>query len=285
MKIQTTIVFGMALLLLSAPYASARSLKSTIIWNGKESVELSVLMDGQFSFGLPESVEPEKIVEEDGFVWYKERVDGCQQIYDGNGNVIIPSSRRYGWGRYMPDWGMFSVWSRSDRRNAAGLPESYYGICLKDGTELISPNRRYTSCRYSKDTRRFTVKKGNYVGICDSTGREMISPDLGYESCRRSRSFYSVSSGTSEGLHDYATGKMIIPVSRGYNVASYNPVRDFINVKKNGLCGICLKDGTEIIPPVWFDCIYNTAVKKFRGKRTLNSMWEDIDLNNPVPHN
>ena len=174
MKIQTAF-FGGMVLLLSAPYASAHSLKLNSIVNGKESVELSVLTEGRSSFGLTESVEPEKIVEEDGFVWSKERVDGCQQIYDVDGNVIIPSSRGYGWGRYMPDWGMFSVWSRSDRRNAAGLPESYYGICLKDGT--------------------------------------------------------------------------------------------------------------EIIPPVWFDCIYNTAVKKFRGKRTLNSMWEDIDLNNPVPHN
>ena len=75
MKIQTAIVFGMALLL-SAPYTSARSLKSNSILNGKESVELFVRTDGQFSFGLSESVEPEKIVEEDGFVWYKERVDG-----------------------------------------------------------------------------------------------------------------------------------------------------------------------------------------------------------------
>lgn len=245
----------------------------------------AAVMTMSWPAGAQEEREPQRFETEDGFVWYKSRVNGCIQIMDKDKNVIIPASRGYRQGRYKSEWGRFTVSVSAGTKNPDGVPESYHGICLEDGTEVISPKRRYTYCLYNRGSGRYTVKKGTSVGVCDSTGRELISPDLGYESCRKSRKFYIVASADGRaGLHDYETGRLLIPVSRGYVSVSYNPVRDFVAVKRDGLCGICSNDGTEIIPPVWYDCIYNTAVQKFKGRRTKDTMWEDIDMNNPVPH-
>lgn len=246
----------------------------------------AVIMTTPQSANAQEAKTPQKFEEKDGFVWYRTRTDGHLQILDKDQRVIIPASRGYNQGKYKPEWGKFTVWTLSGKKTSIGMPEAYYGVCLKDGTEMISTKRRYTSCSYSKNAGRYTVKKGNSCGICDSTGRELISPDLGYTSCSKSRMFYLATSPDGcEGLHDYETGKMLVSAKRGYHSISYNPVRDFLNIKKDGLCGICKKDGTELIPPVWYDCIYNTLTKTFRGKRTKDSQWEDINLSNPVPHN
>lgn len=220
--------------------------------------------------------EPEQRTETDGFVWYKVRTGGACQVLDADKKVIIPASRGYRTCTYQPDRKYFKVMAGGVVNG--GVIVSYLGICLRDGTELISPKRHYTGIRYSEKSNRYVVKRDKYVGVCDSVGREMISPARGYTDCMHKHGYYIVSNGKYEGVCDYVTGKEIVPLKRGYTQCSYNPVRNHIKVKRGNLYGICTPDGKEIIAPAWYDVIYNTAVHKWKGKRTLNSQWEDIKL-------
>lgn len=227
------------------------------------------------------TTEPELKTEKDGFTWYKMRIGGNCQVLDADKKVIIPASRGYRTCTYQPEKKNFKV-SRAEMSKEKMFFRNSYGLCRIDGTEILSPNRGYTGFTFNSHDSYYTVKKDNLVGVCDSTGRELISPDRGYTLCTKKHGFFIVSDGKSEGACDLASGREIVPLKRGYTFCNFNPARNFFHIKKGTLCGVCSADGTEIIPPEWSDCIYNTSVKKWRGKRTVNSQWEDIDAPAPV---
>ena len=219
------------------------------------------------------SHEPHMLQEEDGFVWYKMRANGACQVLDANRKVIIPGTRGYTSCSYVNRGGYFKTvkWITVN-----GTSVGSYGICLKDGTEILPVSRGYTQCYRNKANSRYSVKKGEYVGVCDSTGAEIISPDRGYTQCTRNRQFYQVSNGNYTGMCDYQTGAELISPKRKYTSCRYNPAWKCFCVKKGERSGACSLDGKEIVSPVWYSCIFNTTTKKWKGKRTINSPWEDI---------
>lgn len=90
-----------------------------------------------------------------------------------------------------------------------------------------------------------------------------------------SRKYYYVTDGEHSGVIDYNTGKVLIPLDRGYTYTRYNPAYNYIQVKHGDLIGACLEDGTELIPPEWFGCVFNSARGKFMVKSSPDKLWEE----------
>lgn len=217
----------------------------------------------------------------DGFVWLTRRTKGYFEIFDASGKVIIPLSRRYTLVSYDYTRHRFRVARRVDK-------DTYYrGLCAADGTEMMSPDRGYTYCIYIDKSKTYHVKKGDCVGYCDSLGREFFSPDLGCTYCKIERKNgslgFSVGRDGAAGYYD-AQCREVVPLSRGYT--SCRCRGDYFAVERGEhQCGICDKEGKEIVPTVWYSIVWNNSVGAYMGKRDLNSRWERIDLDNPYPNN
>lgn len=221
--------------------------------------------------------DPYRFEEPDGFVWYKDVKNGAVQVYDKDMNVLIPRSRGYKSCTFRESSGMFSLgrfYTSADGENVT----LYIGLAKKDGTEVIRWENHYTSGYRTKKGNRYVVKKDDFVGVCDSTGRELISPDLGYTSCTATHGCYKVGNKKYVGLHDYETGKVMIPLSRRYTNFSFNTVRNYIPVRRGSLKGACLMDGTEVVPPVWYDCVYNDKTGCFMVRRSADTLWEKTGI-------
>lgn len=77
---------------------------------------------------------------------------------------------------------------------------------------------------------------------------------------------------------DCNTGKVLIPLDRGYTYTRYNPAYNYIQVKRGDLIGACLEDGTEHIPPEWFGCVFNSARGKFMVKSSPDKLMDSFKL-------
>ena len=231
----------------------------------------------EYQFKEPDAEGRIRHESEDGFVWLVRRQKGYYEVFDASGKVIIPLSRRYTAVRYNHQRHYFHVGRRIDANT------TYRGCCAADGTELISPDRGYTFCSYVDFKKTYTVKKGEFVGFCDSLAREVLSPDLGYTSYKYDKEHdgyhvgrYDVAGYCDSQFHE------IVPISRGYTYCRRQGDH-FLIKRDEHMCGGCDKDGKEIVPPVWYNVVWNNSVNAFMGKRDLNSRWEKIDLNNPYP--
>ena len=220
--------------------------------------------------------DPYRFEEPDGFVWYKDVKNGAVQVYDKDMKVLIPRSRGYKSCTFREDSRTFSLQRFSQGPNEKVI--LYAGLAKADGTEVIRWEQQYNSCYKEKNGNRYRVKKGEFVGVCDSTGREIISPDLGYTSCLATHGCYKVGNGKYVGLHDFETGKMMIPLSRHYTSFSFNIVRNYIPVSRGNLKGACLMDGTEVIAPEWYGCVYNDKTGCFMVRRGVDTLWERTDI-------
>lgn len=113
----------------------------------------------------------EKKTESDGFAWYfiKEN-GGSEGAEDLNGRTLIPTSRGYSSVMYYQKReGYFMIY-----RNGG------FGLCKKDGVEIISPNRNYSSISIINDNYIEVTRKdatGDYLnGACDFNGKELVAP-------------------------------------------------------------------------------------------------------------
>ena len=216
---------------------------------------------------------PRRYEDPDGFVFYRAHINHFTQATDENGKIIIPASRGYRYCTYMPKSKKIRA---SVYENKNGVTITYYGVFNTDGTEIIPRERLYTKLLFVSSSKRFSVKKGEYSGVCDSLGREIISPDMHYIDCKpHQEKYYYVTDGGHSGVIDYNTGKVLIPLDRGYTYTRYNPAHNYIQVKCGDLIGACLEDGTELIPPVWFGCVFNSARGKFMVKSSPDKLWEE----------
>ena len=219
-----------------------------------------------------------RIVEQDGFTYYKENINHGIQVLDAGKRIIIPWQRGYMHVAYRAPF--FSAMKRN--RQGSEAQTHYRAVCRLDGTEIISADRQYTSIIYSKRFDHFTVKRGRYVGLCDADGRELVSTSYRYiRSSVNADRYFIGSDGSACGAHDMTTGKELISKKRGYTDIRFNPVRKFFAVEKNGRVGACLSDGREAVPPTWFSCIYNTSTRTWKVKHSQNSRWEDYDAPTP----
>lgn len=218
-----------------------------------------------------------KVVEKDGFTYYKERVNHKAQVLDHNERIIIPWQRGYTYVSFLGNH--FQVMKSA---TVDGKPVAYRGLCKPDGTEVISPDEHFSSVVYSKKFNHITVKSGGYTALYDADGHVLIPASYHYTSITvKSEKYYIASDGQKCGVHELHTGKVIIPKQRGYTAIRYNPVRHYFIVTKGKTVGTCLDDGTEAVPPVWDSVVYNTTTKTWKVKRTKNSQWEDYDAPTP----
>ncbi len=166
---------------------------------------------------------------------------------------------------------IFRIFCESARKHRYG------GLSGTDSRGAHVPcERLYTKLLFVSSSKRFSVKKVEYSGVCDSLGREMISPEMHYIDCKpHQEKYYNVTDGEHSGVIDYNTGKVLFPLDRGYTNTGYNPAYNYIQVKRGDLIGACLEDGTELIPPEWFGCVFDSARGKFMVKSSPDKLWEE----------
>lgn len=225
--------------------------------------------------------EPEKKVEDDGFVWYMVYNPKGFIALDANKKEIIPVSRGYGHGtQYEEEYGCFRIVKYYD---GAG---PYYGLCDKNGKEIIEPGRKYSGFFWSEAKGYYVVKKRPYTGLCKKDGTEIISPDRGYTMLLSCPVGFRVEAGDYAGLCD-KDGKELISPKQGYNVVLPhvydNGSYRYFKVKKNNLTGICDYNGKEIVPPRWQDVTWDDQDKCYKGRKSRDSKLVPIDLANPYP--
>lgn len=143
-------------------------------------------------------VEKEKIVESDGFVWYKlsDKTTFQEGAENESGQSLVPT------GDYMiiyqtTSGGWFEV-----------LAANAEGAYSKDGKCVVPISSGYDEVSYKANQGFSLVKRNGKVGVCDQTGEEIIP-------CKYQNIVYS-----SKGFkYENATGKW---VSLGVNLNSPN---------------------------------------------------------------
>lgn len=146
-------------------------------------------------------VHREKIVENNGYVWYLLYQWPYQGAEDANGNTLIPLSLGYtivNTKYYQGKWHFYGV-----KNNTMG----YYD---ENGNEMISPDRGYQTVYLSKT--HFYVERNDKQGICDLSGYEIISPDRGYDEVAVLGNYIQVIKNKKYGACDFAGNEVVAPI-------------------------------------------------------------------------
>lgn len=196
----------------------------------------------------------ERIVEWDGFTWYKIKEDGLVGVGDAKGNMLIDvkydsiyTTRMYlGSNRKEVHYNI--------RKNG------FEGICDSNGNELLPPQKYESVERHMGNDQisYYQIRKNGFGGICDANGKEIIPPtkyhrvlrDADYVGSDKYEITYRVKLDDYEGVCN-KYGLEIFPPNKYEYVDRDGDAKDgfYYVVKANGFAGICDINGTEILKP------------------------------------
>ena len=256
----------LAAILLAIPAAALSRGKTT-----KANVlEVSFNYQRQSGPGSNHAQDRNKQVEPDGFVWYYDKSTYSwtySEAKDRDGNVIIPSSRKYQIITYNSN-GFFYVSSKNSEKWT-------HGVCDLTGKELIPPSRGYSVVSLSLEKDCFHVRKEEKYGVCDLSGDEIISPDRGYDEVLKLKyngGCYFVKKDGKQGYCDN-TGKEVISPDRGYDEVYFEWT--YYGVRRNGKKGACDLTGKEIVAPIYDYVAFSSGKFQYKDDSgTLHTVGE-----------
>lgn len=201
--------------------------------------------------------ERELRIEEDGFRWYWIKQDGHEGAETGDGVTIIPLSRGYDMIYYISFSGKFKVFIHHK-----------YGICDKEGKEIIKPIYDFIMDLKTGDLEYYSVKLGEKRGICDKDGKEIFPPkkydDVWYHKDENFECYKVTLKGRS-GLCD-KDGKEIIKPKYDVNSVNYNSTDGYITARLDGKMGAFDREGKVIVKPKYESLRYSSKNDCFEYK-------------------
>lgn len=222
----------------------------------------------------------EKIVEKDGYEWYKVRSGSYRGAQSIEGRTIIPTQYSFICYHEGAD-GFFTVENN----------EEHEGAYEKNGKCTISPSRGYSSvCKHKEGNGYwYSVKKGGKEGACDANGNEIIVPKyklifystvdnvFKYEDSNgknvstgislKSSSYASSSNSSSSSSSN--SGTVLSDRSNDGLIETKKTESDgftWYEIYKDGKYGVQKSDGTTLIPPEFGLISYWRPINSVEGR-------------------